>query len=54
MHVAFDNSKWEGIDFARLPSFHFYVDGRLVKLIRGWGDDSAMLEEIRTVLESLE
>ena len=53
MHVAFDNSRWEGIDFARLPSFHFYVDGRLVKLIRGWGDDSAMLEEIRTVLESL-
>lgn len=53
MHVAFDNSKWQGVDFARLPSFHFYMNGKLVTRINGWSDDIVAREKILAASESI-
>lgn len=53
MHVAFDNSEWQGIDFARLPSFHFYLDGKLVTRINGWSEDKAALEQLWAALGAI-
>lgn len=53
MHIAFDNSKWTGVDFARLPSFHFYLDGKLVTRINGWSDEVTMRKRIWDALESI-
>jgi hypothetical protein len=53
MHIAFDNSKWQGVDFARLPSFHFYLNGKLVTRINGWSDDIVAREKILAASESI-
>ncbi|RDZ28492.1 hypothetical protein DX914_05005 [Lysobacter silvisoli] len=54
MHVAFDNSRWAGVDFARLPSFHFYLDGRLVTKINGWSSDGeATMKRIEQALKTI-
>lgn len=53
MHIAFDNAKWQGVDFSRLPSFHFYKDGKLVMRVNGWSDDAAAREQIWAGLASI-
>ncbi|MEB1529955.1 hypothetical protein [Xanthomonas sp. WHRI 7945] len=46
MRVAYDNAKWPGVDFARLPSFHVFVDGKLVTTLNGWGDDKGAINQL--------
>ncbi len=46
MRVAFDNSKWTDVNFARLPSFHIFVNGKLVTVVNGWSDDKPAVEKL--------
>ena len=46
MHVALNNSEWEDVDFARLPSFHFFFDGKLVAQVNGWSDAAGAIDKV--------
>jgi len=52
--VAYDNSKWSGIDFSRIPTFYFYRKGRLVSTHRGWPRDGSIPLEIFDVLRRMD
>jgi hypothetical protein len=45
--ISYRNSAWKGIDFARIPSFYLYKDGKLISQQHGWkyGDHGKMLIE---------
>ncbi|WP_440327366.1 hypothetical protein [Luteibacter sp.] len=43
--IAFDNAKWEGVDFNAIPAFHFFREGKKVSSFSGWepGESGAAL-----------
>lgn len=36
LSIAYHNSEWKGIDFARIPNFYFYKSGHLIGNVTGW------------------
>ena len=46
MYVALNNSEWADVDFARLPSFHFFLDGKLVAQVNGWSDAAEAIDKV--------
>lgn len=53
MRYAYNNASWKEIDFARLPSFHFYLDGKLVRKVTGWNSGSEAKERIWAGLRAI-
>lgn len=44
LSIAYDQSKWVGVDFSQQPAFHFYRNGRLISVVSGWAADGPPTE----------
>ncbi|HEX7803011.1 MAG TPA: hypothetical protein VF471_09670 [Pseudoxanthomonas sp.] len=51
--IAYDNSKWPGIDFSRVPTFYFYKDRQLIFSHRGWPKDNSIPPEMLDALHKM-